>query len=949
MSSKHSYADNPYVDEQGRTDAETYLMGCLDGTVVAGRRMIQLADKMLPRIRNGYKRWRYDVDAATSPVEFIERFCYIPSGKLGVPFILEPYERMIVELIFGFVDADGVREIQYAFIEVARKNGKGVSVSQELPTPSGWRKMGDLHVGDMVFGQDGKPSAIIAESEIFDKPTYVITFEDGASFKVTDDHIWTVQTNGSRRCARNYLPGETSQSDHRRFREGGWFETTTQEMFDDPCFAYRRADGRGVEYKYRVPMALPVEYPEKELPIDPYTFGFWIGDGSSGGPEITAGLADLDETISLLEGHGHTCVPRISHDTTYTVRLDGAGCGRKNPLKESLSELGVLNNKHIPDIYLQGSIEQRWELLRGLMDTDGYCSKAGQCEFTQKSELIVDQLIELCSSLGIKASKSSKEARCNGVPAGTVYQAQFWTDKTHSCFHIKRKHNRLKDKLAPRMSCKSIVSIERIPNEPTKCIAIDNPSHLYLVGRQYTATHNTSLSAAIALYMLVADGEGSPAVVTSASSKSQASLAFGALWKMVRQSPALKKYLRKGLIPERGESGIVCDANMGYAVALSKQSDHLDGLDLSFVLADELAAWKTRDVYDLCRQAQSSRAAPIMVCISTSGFIRGQIFDIELEQGYKWLSDEIEDDRSLYILFEQDNRDEIWSNDIEVLKKSNPGLGTVKSVNFLRSQILKAKNDISYLPTLLTKDFNIPANEAHAFLTYEEAVNKTEYDFDPSVFRYAICAFDAADSIDLNAATMLFMKPGDNHIYRKSHYWIPEEQVKINSNNMRQRDGIPYHDLEAKGLLTIVPGNCVDRRVFVDFIKDMADIGLYTRYVGYDPWHMDSIVPELKMLCGAENVEPVRQGAQSLSQPLKQLKADMRDGRIIDGNNVLDHINNLNCSVKEDINGNIVPIKKSGPTSRIDGFIALLVAYVTFLRHEQDYLQIIGWYPPEEG
>lgn len=578
-----SFAANPYIDEHGRTDAELYLMGVLDGSIVAGRKLIKLANKMLPRIRNGYKQWRYDAVAATRPVEFIERFCKIPSGKLGVPFILEPYERMIVELIFGFVDNDGIRQIQYAFIEVARKNGK------------------------------------------------------------------------------------------------------------------------------------------------------------------------------------------------------------------------------------------------------------------------------------------------------------------------------------------------------------------------------TSLSAAIALYMLIADGEGAPAVVTCASSKSQASLAFGAIWRMVRQSPKLSKYLRKGVVIERGETGIICDANMGFAIPLSKASDHLDGLDLSFVLADELAAWRSREVWDLCRQAQSARRAPLMICISTSGFVRGQIFDIELEQGNKWLDDVIEDDRALYILFEQDDRSEIWSNDPETFKKSNPGLGVVKKVSFLRSQILKAKNDVSYMPTLLTKDFNIPANESHAFFTFEESVNRTTFDFDTRLFRYGICAFDAADSIDLNAATCLFMKPGDNHIYRRSHYWIPEEQVKINSNNMRQRDGIPYDLLAAKGELTIVPGNQVDRRVFLDFIQQLADEGMYTRFVGYDPWHMDVILPDLKMMVGEGNVEAVRQGVQTLSQPLKQLKVDMRDGRIIDNNCELDHICNLNLSVKEDINGNVQPIKKAGPTARIDGAISLLIGYITLLRHEQDYKQLIGWRPPEES
>ena len=86
-----SSASSKYIDAQGRTDAELYLMGCLDGSIVAGRRMKALAEKMLPRIRNGYGRWHFDAELATRPVDFIESFLMIPSGKLGVPFILEPY------------------------------------------------------------------------------------------------------------------------------------------------------------------------------------------------------------------------------------------------------------------------------------------------------------------------------------------------------------------------------------------------------------------------------------------------------------------------------------------------------------------------------------------------------------------------------------------------------------------------------------------------------------------------------------------------------------------------------------------------------------------------------------------------------------------------------------------------------------------------------------------
>ena len=936
---------NRYVDSQGRTDAETYLMGVLDGSIVAGRKLMKLARKMLPRIRDGYKQWHYDVDAATRPVEFIERFCKIPSGEIGMPFILEPYERMIVELTFGFVDDDGMRQIRYTLVLMARKNGKALSLDTEIPTPDGWRTMGELHAGDVVFGQDGRPSTIIAESEIFDKPTYLVTFEDGSTVKASGDHIWKVQTKRSRRTMRREPGPRGRVGIGKRYREGGWFETTTQEMFDDQHFVHHRADGKGVEYKYRVPMCLPVEYPEKGLPIDPYTFGVWIGDGTSSKPEITVSDEDANETLERLMSYGHKCEMHYRHDRANKIVIGSGTRGVKgsNPFINSLRELDVFNNKHIPDVYLQGSVEQRWELLRGLMDTDGYVSKAGQCQFTQKNRALVEQFVELCSSLGIKANMHSKEAQCNGKPAGTVYVVEFWTDKAHSCFHLKRKHDRLKDKLADRMSCKSIFSIERIPNEPTKCIAIDNPSHLYLVGRQYTATHNSSLAAAMELYMLIADGEGSPQIYNVATSRGQASLGFGAVTKMVRQSPDLKKKIRRGKVIERSEVGLVCDMNMGYIIPCSKQTDHLDGLDVHCVVVDEMAAMKDRSVYDLLRQGTGARRQPLIIAITTEGSVRDNLWDHEHDYADKWLDGTLdeEDDHFLGILFEQDDRDELFGPE-ENWQKSNPGLGTVKKWEYLRGEVLKARNDPSYRPTVLTKEFNTKANAATAFLSFEESHNPTTYEFDPKKFRYCIVGIDAADTLDLSAATALFMTPGDDNIYRRSMYWISDEQVKVNSNNKHGRDGVPYDEWEAAGYLRKVQGNKVDHHCFIDWINELYNEGLFCVAVGYDRWGMKHVEEDLRLAVGRNNAIPIPFGAQSLSMPMKQLKSDMSIGRIVDNNNPIDHWCNANVTAKTDINGNVQPIKISGPTSRIDGFAALLCAYKVLMERWDNYHMIIG-------
>ena len=833
-----SSVDNPYVDAQGRTDAELYLMGCLDGSIVAGRKIKQLAEKMLPRMRNGYLAWHFDVDAATRPVEFIERFCVIPSGKLGVKFILEPYERMIVELMFGFVDENEKRQFQYVLVEVARKNGKALSLDTEIPTPDGWKLMRDIHAGDYVFGQDGKPSKVLVESEVFDKPMYLVTFEDGATIKASADHIWTV-------CDK-YGAAKA--------------DITTEEMHEMLFYGGKRY----------VPICRnPIVYRADA-----------VGKSGSVGDYYNSGFAYSLDFYSF----------------------DKVEC----------------------DAIRFNSVTSRRAFVHGVIDGARHNALMAP---TFSSRDNAEFVAEIASSIGLVASIT--EAPRVGSWSVTIEEKP----------------------------AKSIVSIERIPNEPSKCIAIDNDSHLYLAGRHYTATHNTSLGAAIELYMLIADGEGAPQVYNAATSKGQASLAYGAAWRMVRRSPFLKKYLRKGVVTERAETGIICDDNLGYCLPLSKQSDHLDGLDVSFCLLDEMAAAEDRSVFDLVRQGTGAREQPLFLAITTNGFVRDGLFDAEHQYGYDWLDNKIDDDRFLPIFFEQDDRSEVFDGNERMWLKSNPGLihsdaghinGGVKSLEYLRAQVLKGKNDASYVPTLLTKDFNIPANSATSFLSFEEAVNRTTYEL-TSDFRYCIVGMDAADTLDLNAATAIFMRPGDNHIYRKSMYWIAEEQVEQNSNSMRGRDGVPYQRYAELGLLRIVPGNYVPRVVFVDWIRELAnDYGLYTRWVGYDPWRMESILPDLRMLVGEQNVEPVRQGARTYSEPLKQLKAYMRDGLIIDNNNSLDHMCNLNAAVKVDSNLNYTVVKKDGPTSRIDGFMALVDAFVCYQRHIQDYQQLIGWVPPQE-
>ena len=463
---------------------------------------------------------------------------------------------------------------------------------------------------------------------------------------------------------------------------------------------------------------------------------------------------------------------------------------------------------------------------------------------------------------------------------------------------------------------------------------------LVIIGRKNAkSTH----AAAIELYMLIADREGAPQIYNLATSKDQASLGYGAAVRMFKLSRRMKKLLRTGIVKERHQDGIINDSNLGYITPLSSNSSHLDGLDVHLGVVDELAALVNRDVYDLVRQGMGARENPMLFCITTNGFVRQNIFDAEYEYASKWLDGKVDDDRLLAFIFELDERDE-WEIE-EMWPKANPGLGTIKKWDYLRDQVNKAQQDPSYLPTVLTKEFNVPQNQSCAWLRIEECVNRAKVDDWKSMgFKYGIAGFDAADTIDLNAAKVLLMRPDDPVIYEKSMYWIPETVFDESVDMNRDRDNVPYRQWIARDLMRTYPGNKVDKRVFLDWFQEVeSELGIYIYAIGYDPWHVDdSTLRELQAFVGDQNAVRVRQGAITLSQPMKQFRAELQAGHVIDDDNPLNQWCRMNVQVKPDANGNIQPDKKNNnPKFRIDGFVAELCAYTVLSDRFEDYQAMI--------
>ena len=454
---------------------------------------------------------------------------------------------------------------------------------------------------------------------------------------------------------------------------------------------------------------------------------------------------------------------------------------------------------------------------------------------------------------------------------------------------------------------------------------------LIIEGRKNGKTTET---AAVEIDMLVNDGEGSPQIYNIATQREQAMLGFNAAYKMIKQSPLLSKHVKKRA------SDLYFGVNFGFIKALASNTNSLDGLDVHCATIDELAAIKNRDLYDLVKQAMGARNQPLLFTITTNGFVRGSIFDAQYDYAKNILEGKAENKRFLPFIYELDSLDE-WDKE-ECWEKANPGLGTIKSRDYLRQMVQKAKDDPSFKPTVLVKDFNMKQTAESAWLRYEDLNNEEKFDI--SKFGYCIGGFDAADSVDLNAAVAVFQRPDDENVYVKSMFWIPQSVIDEldKTGNRKERDNAPYKLWIDQGYMRTCEGNRCDKRIFLDWFRELRDQhDIYTSFIGYDPWHVsDDLIREFTAEFGKNAMIPVRQGTITLSDPMKNLAADFKAKRIIYDNNPIMKWCLINTEVKTDINGNIQPVKGLDSRKRIDGVAALIDAYKVLQDKRDQYVNL---------
>lgn len=444
------------------------------------------------------------------------------------------------------------------------------------------------------------------------------------------------------------------------------------------------------------------------------------------------------------------------------------------------------------------------------------------------------------------------------------------------------------------------------------------------------------LASIVGLYMLTADGEMGPEVYAVATKKDQSKIIWLESKRMVRKSPALSKRVRS-LVAE-----LDTNFNDGVFKPLASDSDTLDGLNIHCVLMDEIHQWKQgKALYDIMADGVSAREQPLVYITSTAGTIREDIYDQKYDEAEMVINgyddpEGYKDEHLIAFIYEIDNRKE-WTDE-SCWEKANPGLGTIKNKQTLKDKVEKAKKNPLLVKNLLCKEFNIRETSSEAWLTFEQANNTETFDIKELKPRYGVGGVDLSSTTDLTAAKVLFKIPENEKIYVLSMYWMPEDLVEKRITE----DKIPYDIWIEKGYVRTCKGNKISYKdVKAWFVEIQEKYDIYINMIGYDSWSAAYFVEDMQEYFGKAAMIPIIQGKKTLSQPMKNLGADLENNLIVYNNNPVDKWCLCNTAVDIDRNDNIQPIKTSKPRRRIDGTAALLDAYVVLQNNYNEYMSLI--------
>lgn len=440
----------------------------------------------------------------------------------------------------------------------------------------------------------------------------------------------------------------------------------------------------------------------------------------------------------------------------------------------------------------------------------------------------------------------------------------------------------------------------------------------------------STLCSALVLTELLC-GNGGSEIVVSSNDDRQASIVFEETNVMREIFDPQEKRTHKNL------KYIMNTINNSKVFKMSDRTQNKEGSNIDGAILDESHEMKKNVIAKSIEQSQSVKDEPWLINITTEGFIIDGYLDKELKYGRKVLARDIEDATLLCFFYTQDSEKEIWQDE-KSWGKSNPSLGEVKKVRYIKDQIRKSQHEKAERIFMLAKDFNIKQNGAESWLTIEDIKNEETFDLEQFRNSFAIGGVDLSRTGDLANARALFIDTETGKKYTKTQYFMPKSKLE----NILDEDKPKFEEWIEQELITISPGNENDFRLVTQWYVDLyKDYGIKFFKIGYDKW--SAIYWKNEMEEYGFDCERVTQDYGTMSGPMKLVEADLKSKLINYNNNPIDEYCLLNTAIKINNKMDMMPAKiENQPEKKIDGAVTMIIAYKVYIDNRTEFLELSG-------
>lgn len=442
---------------------------------------------------------------------------------------------------------------------------------------------------------------------------------------------------------------------------------------------------------------------------------------------------------------------------------------------------------------------------------------------------------------------------------------------------------------------------------------------ILIVGRK---NGKTLLAAIVAAYMAFMDGEYGARVYMAATKLEQANLCYTAFFQMIAKEARLSE------LAVKRRTDIYIESTNSTIKPLAFSSRKSEGLNISCGICDEISSWQGEQglrFYEALKSSQGARKQPLLLSITTAGYISGGIYDELFARASRVLLEDSKETRLAPFIYSIDDPSK-W-NDINELRKSMPNLGVSVPVDYLLEEIAVAEGSLSKRAEFLVKYANIKQNARTAWLPAAaiEAASGAPVDLAEFAETYAVGGIDLSRTTDLTAAVLIIERDGVLHV--KAHFWLPAEKLE----EATARDGLPYDIYLQRGFLSLSGDNFIDYNDAFSWFREAVERWhVFPLVVGYDRYNAAYLTQQMSGY--GFNMDDVFQG-YNLTPVIDEAEGLIKDGKIDLGDNDLLKIHLLNAALKYEQGTERKKLVKIANADHIDGAAAFLDALTVRQKH----------------